>query len=212
MDGSDVLAYADLICHAHAMKACLTILVLVSFLFPAFAAAPSSKGRKITELNVIPLRVLQRSISPKFYKSLTISPVDGWIVVRASLVGTHLSGARIVRSALGGEWDALALQRASEVIIAGNYSIAEPNRGTSVLLHLLVYKIADGMMALSFAHLDEPGGNQADYFGCARLAVVPTSGWKPRRKAASSCSRASAASASAFGAVATSPKCAPIAR
>src|SRR2546423_4594019 len=141
-----------------------------------FAARPPETRRPLPELNVIPLRVLQRSISPKFYKSLTISPVDGWIVVRASLVGTHLSGARIVRSALGGEWDALALQRASEVIIAGNYSIAEPNRGTSVLLHLLVYKIADGMMALSFGHLDEPGGNQADYFGCARLAVLKADG------------------------------------
>ncbi|MEY2496068.1 MAG: hypothetical protein QOJ45_2560 [Verrucomicrobiota bacterium] len=31
-------------------------------------------------------------------------------------------------------------------------------------------------MALSFAHLDEPGGDQADYYGCARLAVLKADG------------------------------------
>jgi hypothetical protein len=119
---------------------------------------------------------LQRSISPKFYKSLTISPVDAHIVVRGSLVGTHLSGLRVVKSEMGGRWDDLALERAREVEIAGNYTIESPNFGHPVLLHLLIYNIADGTMALSFAHLDVPGGDQADYFGCARLAVLKADG------------------------------------
>lgn len=41
-----------------------------------------------------------------------------------------------------------------------------------VLLHLLIYNIADGTLALSFANLDSPGDNQLDYFGCAKLAVL----------------------------------------
>lgn len=156
------------------MKSSVTLLVaLVSV---ALLASTSAARPTLPELNVIPLRVLQRSISPKFYKSLTISPVDGHIVVRGSLVGTHLSGLRVVKSELGGEWDALALKRAREVLIAGNYSADSPNFGHAVLLHLLIYKIADGTMALSFAHLDEPGGNQAEYFGCARLAVLKADG------------------------------------
>ena len=65
---------------------------------------------------------------------------------------------------------------ANEVVIAGNYSIDRPNIGSSVLLHLLIYQIADGTMALSFAHLDEPGGNQTEYYGCARLAVLKSDG------------------------------------
>ena len=84
------------------MKAWLTILVLIAFLYPAAGIEQSSKGRMITELNVIPKRVLQRSISAKFYKSLLISPVEGWITVRGQLAGTHLSGMRIVKSDLGG--------------------------------------------------------------------------------------------------------------
>jgi hypothetical protein len=156
------------------MKFLGTLLVLLSSV--ALLASSAAARPTLPELKVIPLRVLQRSISPKFYKSLTISPVDAHIVVRGSLVGTHLSGLRVVKSEMGGRWDDLALERAREVEIAGNYTIESPNFGHPVLLHLLIYNIADGTMALSFAHLDVPGGDQADYFGCARLAVLKADG------------------------------------
>jgi hypothetical protein len=154
----------------------LTIVISVLFFGHSFAARPSAEPRVLTDMNLIPTRVLQRSISPKFYKSLLISPVQGWIVVRAQLAGTRLSGARVIHSELNGAYDALALKRTDEVLIAGNYTVDRPNVGSSVLLHLLIYQIADGTMALSFAHLDEPGGNQAEYYGCARLAVLKRDG------------------------------------
>jgi hypothetical protein len=154
----------------------LTLLLSLVFLGTSFGAGSPAKGRTLSDLNVIPLNVLQRCISPKFYKSLTISPVEGHVVVRASLVGTQLSGFRVVQSDLNGAWDSLALKRARAVVIAGNYTIDNPNFGHSVLLHLLIYKIADGTMALSFAHLDEPGGNQSQYFGCSRLEVLKADG------------------------------------
>jgi hypothetical protein len=154
----------------------VTVIILVLFPGSNFAAKPPTESRTLRDLNVIPTRVLQRSISPKFYKTLLISPVQGWIVVRAQLNGTHLSGVRVIRSELNGAYDALALKLADEVLIAGNYTIGRPNLGSSVLLHLLIYKVADGTMALSFAHLDEPGGDQADYYGCARLAVLKADG------------------------------------
>src|SRR5712692_2461103 len=98
----------------------LTLLILVAFLGTSFAAGPPAAGRRLTDINVIPTRVLQRSISPKFYKSLLISPIQGWIVVRANLSGTHLVGARVVHSELKGLYDPLALQLAKELVIAGN--------------------------------------------------------------------------------------------
>lgn len=158
------------------MKPILTVIILVACLGTSVAAPRPTQGRTLTDLNVIPTRVLQRSISPKFYKTLLISPVQGWIVVRGTLTGTHLSGMKVVRSELNGLYDPLALKLANEMLIAGNYSIEKPNLGSSILLHLLIYQIADGTMALSFAHLDEPGGDQADYYGCARLAVLKADG------------------------------------
>jgi hypothetical protein len=159
------------------MKPLLITLFLIASLTPGFAAQPSSANRKIGDLNVIPTRVLQRSISSRFYKSLLVSPVEGWVVVRANLSGTRLTGARVIHSELKGLYDPLAMQLAKEALIAGNYSIDRPNMPGSVLLHVLVYRIADGTMVLSFAHLDHPGGNQMEYFGCARLLTLKAEKW-----------------------------------
>jgi hypothetical protein len=160
------------------MKSLLIVpLFLIASLNPGFAAQTNSANRKIGDLNVIPTRVLQRSISPRFYKSLLVSPVEGWIVVRANLSGTRLTGARVIHSELKGLYDPLAMQLAKEALIAGNYSIERPNLPSSVLLHLLVYRIADGMMVLSFAHLDQAGGDQAQYYGCARLLTLKADKW-----------------------------------
>jgi len=159
------------------MKPLLISLFLIASLTPGFAAQPSSANRKIGDLNVIPTRVLQRSISPRFYRSLLVSPVEGWVVVRANLSGTRLTGARVIHSELQGLYDPLALQLAKEALIAGNYSIDRPNVPGSVLLHVMVYRIADGKMVLSFAHLDHPGGNQMEYYGCARLLTLKADKW-----------------------------------
>ncbi|PZR74804.1 MAG: hypothetical protein DLM73_06930 [Chthoniobacterales bacterium] len=154
------------------MKTPQTVIVLVAFIGSIFAA----DARTLTNINAIPTRVLQRSISPKFYKSLLISPVEGWIVVRGQLVGTRVSGTKVIHSELDGQYDALALRLTEEARIAGFYSLDRLNPSASVLVHVLVYKIADGIMMLSFANFDEPGGEQLEYFGCARLAVLKNDG------------------------------------
>src|SRR5688572_33478879 len=107
------------------MKPFLTLCVVAALLNTSSAATQKSvQGRKLTDLNVIPTRVLQRSISPKFYKSLLVSPLEGWVIVRGQLSGSRLSGARIIRSDGQGLYDPLARQLAKEAIIAGNYSLA----------------------------------------------------------------------------------------
>ena len=155
------------------MKPLSIFLVLAGLLV---SAAPAAEGRKIQDIGVISTRVMQGSISRQFYKSLLVSPIQGWIVVRGQVSGTHLSGCRVIHSELNGMYDPLALKLAKEIQIAGYYSIDRPHFGGSILMHLLIYQIADGTMALSFAHLDEPGGDQAKYYGCARLAVLKADG------------------------------------
>ena len=154
----------------------LTGFILVAFLHSTEAAPATGQSRTLTDLNVISTRALQRSISPKFYKSLLISPIQGWVAVGGNLSGTHLSGARIVHSELGGRFDSLALELAKEIQIAGYYSVERPYFGGSVVLHLLIYQIADGTMVLSFPQFTEPGGDQIEYYGCARLAVLKKDG------------------------------------
>jgi hypothetical protein len=159
-----------------AMKALVSVLSYFTAIAVATAGPVKGVGRTIGELDVIPTAVLQRSISPKFYKSLLISPLHGWVIVRGSLSGTRLTGLRVVHSEPDGLNDHLALQRAREVQLAGNYSIERPNSPSPVLVHLLLYKTADGTAALSFAHVDGAGGNQMQYYGCAKLSVLKDDG------------------------------------
>jgi hypothetical protein len=159
------------------MKTPLTFLILVFLLGTTFAAPPESvKGRRIQEVNLIPQRVLKRSISPKFYKTLMISPIDGWVVVRGKLSGTRVFGEKIVRSDLGGKFDEVALQVVRDIKIMGDYKLDSQIKTSSVLLHLLIYEIADGTMVLYSATLADAGGDQEDYFGSAKLAVLKKDG------------------------------------
>ena len=41
---------------------------------------------------------------------------------------------------------------------------------------MVIYQIADGTMALAFPQFTEPGGDQMQYFGCTRLAVLKKDG------------------------------------
>ena len=158
------------------MKPLLTLLLLVGFLCSNLPARAAVQERRLEDINVISPRVLQRSISPKFYQSLLISPVEGWIVVRANVINTKISGARVMRSELNGAYDQLALKFAEDLQISGYYAMENPLCGGSVLLHLLVYQIADGTMILSFPTFNEPGGDQMFYWGCARLGVLKRDG------------------------------------
>lgn len=160
-----------------AMKLNLAVWVLiVTWLTSSFAGQPQAKGRTLEQLDVIPTRVLKRAISPKFYDTLVVSPVEGWVVVRGQLVGTKIAAPRIIRSDMSGQFDSLALQRAGDLTISRTFKADTQNPLTPVLLHLLIYKVADGTLALSFASLDSAGGDQHDYFGCSKLEVLKHNG------------------------------------
>lgn len=139
--------------------------------------------------NAIPgaSQVLLRTVSSKFYQSLLISPVKGWITVRGTLAGNHLAGAEIIHSELDGRFDSLALELANNLQIQGYKPLGTLRQNPEVLLHVLVYRIRDGELAVSFAHLDEAGGSQIKYYGAAWMGVLKDNhlwvtiepGWTP---------------------------------
>jgi hypothetical protein len=146
-------------------------LVSLALLAPAVAPARS--------INDVPAarEALLRIVSPKFYRSLLISPLKGWVVVRGELINDHLVGTRVVRSELGSNFDRLALELANNLQIVDYTRSDTSGPARSVLVHLLVYEIADGTMAMSFAHFDEGGGNQLRYSGAAWMAVQKGDDW-----------------------------------
>ena len=150
----------------------VVLFILLTFAGSAFASdPPPGRGRTISEISSIPHQVLQRAISPKFYRSLLITPLEGYVLVRGQVTSTtHLSGLRVIHSELDGAYDALALERANAITISGYYSTDKIIQTGNVLVTLLLYKTADGIAALSFAQVDEPSGDQQQYYGCAVLA------------------------------------------
>ena len=129
--------------------ACLSLLVVLQ----SFAAAPPANARTIRNLPGVPLAHLKMSLSPKLYKSLLISPVTAWVVVQAPM----LEGAqpKIVRSDAGGLFDKLAQEMAKGWGAYGYDTTESRAQRPSLNVHLLVYKIADGLMAVNFAHNDQ---------------------------------------------------------
>lgn len=137
-------------------------------------AAESGSGKTIKDLSsTLPLELFQRSVGPKFYRSLLASPLDDWSVVRAHVTGTRLARPRIIRPSANPVYNSLALKHASGLTLIENKGVRQ---GDSALLHLLIYKIADGVMAVSFAHSEAAAGGQRKNVGQIRLSVKTTGG------------------------------------
>jgi hypothetical protein len=150
------------------MKALVATILLVFLAGNNFAATAAQRT-----LKDIPgaRESLLRIVSRKFYQSLLISPVEGWIVVRGQLAGTRVFGARVIHSELNGAYDKLAMDLADNLQVLGFPRVELDEPTPSVLLHVLIYQIADGTLALSFAHFDGAGGSQMRYYGAAWMAV-----------------------------------------
>jgi hypothetical protein len=146
----------------------VAIVLLDFFLVLGASAAPP--GRTLEQIPGA-RESLSRMVSPKFYRSLQISPIQGWILVRGQLSAGRVSGARLIHSELGGAYDRLALDLANNLNVIGFARREDLGPTPPILLHVLIYEIADARLAISFAHLDGPGGSQMRYYGAAWMAV-----------------------------------------
>src|SRR4051795_10345006 len=149
------------------MRRLFVFLLLLIFANPAFAVV---QGRR--SISDIPTarETLLRTINPKFYKTLLISPVEGWVVVRGQLNGTRLGNTRVIHSEMNGEYDSLALDLANNLYLLGNSNFGSLT-SRNVLVHLLIYEIADGRLAVSYSNFEDAEGSQWRYYGAAWMSV-----------------------------------------
>jgi hypothetical protein len=154
------------------MRARGAIVAFVILIAMGRTSAPAQ--RLLSDIPGAPESLL-RTVSPKFYRTLLISPVEGWVVVRGQLAaGTHVFGARVIHSELGGAYDQLALDLAKNLQVIGYPHVELGELTPMILVHVLIYQIKDAKLALSFAHSDNAGGSQMRYYGCA--------GWRCRSR------------------------------
>jgi hypothetical protein len=108
--------------------------------------------RTIQNLPDFPLSSLKMSLSPKLYKSLCVSNVDAWVV---ALIPPHGGDAKIVHSEAGGVFDKMALAMAKGWSPVGYDTTESRVNSPSLKVHLLIYKIVDGLMAVNFSNNDQ---------------------------------------------------------
>lgn len=153
-------------------------LVMAGLSAPTALASPlPAHGKTIKDFSgTIPLGVLERSVSPKLYQSLLVSPLEDWSIVRARVERRSLSGVSMVRSSVNPTYNSLALKFANELTPVANDPRGSARQTGSALMHLLIYKIADGVMAVSFAYPEAPAGQQRNSVGNVRLSVKTKGG------------------------------------
>jgi len=147
------------------MKFFVAVVLSLLLPLPLFAKKPSpapskqrtirvlKNPRTIRNLPDFPLPTLKMSLSPKLYNSLSVSNVDAWVVVQ---LPPHGGEGKIVHSEGGGVFDKMALTMATSwTPSAFNTTESRLKQGPSLKVHLLVYKVVDGLMALNFAASDE---------------------------------------------------------
>lgn len=141
------------------------VAAVFSLLFPlALLAKPDPAPAKPRTIRVLtnprtmrnlpdfPLSTFKMSLSPKLYKSLSVSNVDAWIVVH---VPPHGGQPKVTHSEAGGVFDKMALSMAKSWAPVGYDTTESRLKSPSLKVHLLVYKIVDGLMAVNFAANDE---------------------------------------------------------
>jgi hypothetical protein len=157
-----------------------TLLLSTPLSLAAPAPAPTTKGGKIrTFLDCpgLPRESLKNGVSAKFYKSLQISPLDGWIVVRAPLHGMKSANARVIRSDAGGAFDSIALGMANSMQVTGLNTTESRINLSEIEIHLLIYKIADGIMCVGFSHIDDPKYAGYRQYGRATIGFLKNGQW-----------------------------------
>lgn len=126
-------------------------------------------GPTINQLPGFPVAHLRFNLAPKLYKAISISPVEAWVVAQT---GPTMPEPKIARSDAGGHYDRLARDLAKEWTMM-NYDTTESRTHHPVLdVHLLIYKIADGVMAVSFAK------NEQAYYAGFQHSDVWVGIWK----------------------------------
>jgi hypothetical protein len=142
-----------------------------------FAAAPPASARTVQQIPNFPLQALRSGVGRKLYSSLAISPVSAWVMARASVVNGHTAGAQIIHSEGGGGYDKMLLEVANNYTVTGANSTESRLAKDTLNVHLLIYDLKDGKMAVIFPHNDDARYNGVGQIGTAWVGVLQGGKW-----------------------------------
>lgn len=136
------------------MRRLLAFLIIATAV-QSSAAPPAASIRTVQNLPNFPLQALRTGVGRKLYSSLSVSPVSAWLVARAALVGGRSMGAKIIHSEGNGVYDKMLLEMANSYSISGQNTTESRLASDTLTVHLLIYEIKNGKMAICFSRSDD---------------------------------------------------------
>lgn len=158
------------------MRYLLAFLVFAAALQSPAAEHPASV-RTIQNIPNFPLQALRSGVGQKLYSSLAISPVSAWVMARASVVNGHTMGAQIVHSEGNGVYDKALLAMANDYTVTGGNTTESRLQKDTLNVHLLIYEIKDGKMAVCFSHNDDARYNGVGQIAMAWVGILQGGKW-----------------------------------
>ncbi len=158
------------------MRTLLAILV-IAVAVQSPAAQPPASGRTVQQIPNFPLQALRSGVGRKLYSSLAISPVSAWVMARASVVNGHSMGAQIVHSEGNGVYDKALLAMANDYTVTGGNTTETRLQKDTLNVHLLIYDLKDGKMAVCFSHNDDARYNGIGQIATAWVGILQGGKW-----------------------------------
>jgi len=159
------------------MRHLLAFFVVIATALQSSAAPPPASGRTILNLPNFPLQALRSGVGQKLYSSLAISPVSAWVMARAAVVNGHTMDARIIHSEGNGVYDKALLAMANDYTVTGGNTTESRLQKDSLNVHLLIYDLKDGKMAIVFSNNDDPRYQGRGQVGTAWVGILQGEKW-----------------------------------
>jgi hypothetical protein len=158
------------------MRHLLAFLVIASAV-QSSAAPQAASTRTVQQIPNFPLQALRSGVGRKLYSSLAISPVSAWVMARAAVVNGHSMGAQIIHSEGNGVYDKMLLGMANGYSVTGQNTTESRLAHDYLNVHLLIYEVKDGKMAVCFSHNDDARYNGLAQVGTAWVGILQGGKW-----------------------------------
>jgi hypothetical protein len=98
-------------------------------------------------------------------------------MARAAVVGGRSMGAQIIHSEGNGVYDKMLLEMANGYSVTGQNTIETRIQKDTLNVHLLIYEVKDGKMAVCFSHNDDARYNGMGQVGTAWVGILQGGKW-----------------------------------
>ena len=137
-------------------------------------------ARTMHDLPGLPVTMLKHELPKNTYERLSRQPVKAYLVVRGQVVGSVVTGTRVIRSEGNGVYDKAALQMASGMTLYT--SALGTNVPQTALVYVVIYQFGKGEQALVLAQDDSAGDTNLIYSRSARVFYLGLKGDQPKPK------------------------------